>query len=227
MISEEQIEGILAAWDKHTPEEKARIREQAARLRAESSKWGPFYGGNFRQYHRYARFPAGVFRANPYGRMNLPEGANLEDGAWPALELAILEELQNPKALAWDRACKYLIEALEDPDVKVNPETVKVINSWLTDIDTFGYGHETSAIDVAPPVSLIREVVRSWDAGEKASKKNAEPRAWVLTEWESRPDLGQSKASFARQYVPLVKQRFGVLVTEDTIKRDWLPKSAK
>ena len=64
-------------------------------------------------------------------------------------------------------------------------------------------------------------------AADIARQKNAGPRAWVLKEWEDRPDLGQSKASFARQYVPLVKKHFDLLVTEDTIKRDWLPKSGK
>lgn len=64
-------------------------------------------------------------------------------------------------------------------------------------------------------------------AAQNASMKNAEPRAWVQKEWENRSDLGQSKSSFARQYVLLVKQRFSVLVTDETIKRDWLPKSGK
>ena len=67
----------------------------------------------------------------------------------------------------------------------------------------------------------------SKQAAQNASQKNAKPRAWVLKEWENRSDLGQSKGSFARQYVPLVKKRFSVPVTEDTIKRDWLPKSGK
>ena len=120
----------------------------------------------------------------------------------------------------------YLMAAIEDPAIQQNPEAVKVIDSWLTNVDFFGFGHKTAEC-VAPSEKLISEWVRSSDAAKKASKKNAEPRAWVLTEWQGRPDLGQSKASFARQYVPLVKQRFGVLVTEDTIKRDWLPKSAK
>lgn len=64
-------------------------------------------------------------------------------------------------------------------------------------------------------------------AADIARQKNAKERAWVLKEWESRTDLDQSKASFARQYVPLVKQRFGKRVTEDTIKHDWLPKTGK
>ena len=60
-----------------------------------------------------------------------------------------------------------------------------------------------------------------------AKSKNAEPRAWVLSEWTNRQDRGQSKASFARQYAPMVKKRFpkdSAAVTPETIARDWLPK---
>ena len=57
-----------------------------------------------------------------------------------------------------------------------------------------------------------------------AAKKNEEPRAWVRCEWRDRSDKGQSKAAFARQYAALVKRRFDLDVTPDTIVREWLPK---
>lgn len=72
--------------------------------------------------------------------------------------------------------------------------------------------------------TLMKEA-RSAIAKNAASKKNANPRAWVQSEWEKRTDKGQSKASFARQYAPLVKREHSLLVTTETIARDWLPKA--
>jgi hypothetical protein len=60
-----------------------------------------------------------------------------------------------------------------------------------------------------------------------ATSKNQSPRDWVVSEWQNRADLGQSKASFARQYAPLVLARFKVKVTPRTIETRWLPKSAE
>lgn len=70
-----------------------------------------------------------------------------------------------------------------------------------------------------------KKIEGSTRARKSAQSKNAEPRAWVLSEWQNRTDKGQSKASFARQYAPLVKAKFDVLVNADTISRDWLPKA--
>lgn len=64
----------------------------------------------------------------------------------------------------------------------------------------------------------------SHDKRMTAQKKHLKPKEWVLQHWEARTDLGQSKASFARQYAPLVKKLFSVTVTPETIARDWLPK---
>jgi hypothetical protein len=61
-----------------------------------------------------------------------------------------------------------------------------------------------------------------------AMKKNEDPKEWVLQQWKDRPDPGQSKRSFGRQYAPLVKKKFpkkaSAAVTPETIARDWLPK---
>ena len=88
--------------------------------------------------------------------------------------------------------------------------------------------------------TLERVSIGMFDVGQKtegstrarksAQSKNAEPRAWVLSEWQNRTDKGQSKASFARQYATLVKKRFpkdSAAVTPETIARDWLPKAKK
>lgn len=57
-----------------------------------------------------------------------------------------------------------------------------------------------------------------------ARSKNKGARAFVLEQWQTNNDPGQSKAAFARQLVPLVKRAFDLVVTPDTIARDWLPK---
>lgn len=223
MISEERMREIAADWEKRTPEEKASILQKANQLHNEADSWAPYHSANCVIFHRFSRDAAKIIMTDLLG-LHVYESAY--DGPWTAIEIAILEELRSPKVLAWDRASCYLASALEDPVIKANPEAVEVLATWLHKTSLLGHGG-TTADDFEPPAAKILQWATSRRAAEVASKKNADPRAWVLTEWESRPDLGQSKASFARQYVPLVKQRFGVLVTEDTIKRDWLPKSAK
>lgn len=58
-----------------------------------------------------------------------------------------------------------------------------------------------------------------------ASLKNEPIREWVMNAWKNREDKGQSKAAFSREYVKLVKHKFGQLVTAETIARAWLPKT--
>lgn len=57
-----------------------------------------------------------------------------------------------------------------------------------------------------------------------AKGKNAGARIWVLEAWNKRQDKGQGKASFSRVCAPLVKKKFDLNITADTIARDWLPK---
>ncbi len=75
-----------------------------------------------------------------------------------------------------------------------------------------------------------QKIEGSTRARKAAQSKNAAARSWVLSEWENRTDKGQSKASFARQYAPMVKKKFPKIsspVTAETIARDWLPKGNK
>ena len=71
-----------------------------------------------------------------------------------------------------------------------------------------------------------RKIEGSSRARKAAQSKNAGPRAWVASEWESRTDKGQSKMSFARQYAQLLRKQFpdSAAVNPETIYRDWLPK---
>ena len=64
----------------------------------------------------------------------------------------------------------------------------------------------------------------SADKAAIARSKNAKPRAWCLKQWQNRSDTAQRKTEFARQFAPLVKRHFGLIVSPNTIARDWLPK---
>jgi hypothetical protein len=60
--------------------------------------------------------------------------------------------------------------------------------------------------------------------GGKASKEkfNA-PRAFVQEEWaKHRADYENNKSDFARTYVALIRNKFGLEVTEKTIRESWL-----
>lgn len=73
-------------------------------------------------------------------------------------------------------------------------------------------------------VQLVREQSRSQCASRAATEKNAVAREWVCAAWAGRSDASQSKGSFARQYAALLKQRFGVSLTDRQIAERWLPK---
>ncbi len=89
----------------------------------------------------------------------------------------------------------------------------------------------TSNPGAMTPEFLFTLAGKGFIAGRKAqsiaaaSSKNEKAREWALSEWMNRPDTGQGKAAFGRQYAPLVKKKFRLPVTPETIARDWLPKS--
>ena len=70
----------------------------------------------------------------------------------------------------------------------------------------------------------VAKAARSKMAAENASKRNLEARAWVVTEWASRRNKAESKASFASRHSVLIKNRFNATVSAEQIKREWLPK---
>ena len=226
MISEERMREIAADWEKRTPEEKASILQKANQLHDEAQSWGPYYSAICSFSHRFSRDIAKNKKTDASWTSWVPIDESSYDGPWTAIEIAILEELRSPSVLAWDRISKYLVEAMGDPVVKANPEAVEVLSTWLHKTSFGGHG-KTTADDLEPSRETILEWATSVRASEVASKKNADARAWVRLQWENRKNPNQSKAKFAREYVPLVAEEFGVEITEDTIKRDWLPKSAK
>lgn len=228
MISLQRAKEIAENWKKRTPEDRERIREQADLLRAEAANWEPFHHENFRRFHQDSQNHAGGFAAYAYDVAEISPEVALAFKEWaiPEIEVAMLEELRSPAVRAWDRTCKLLDEIMQDSVVKANPEAVKAIQSWRGKIIAVALGYR-SKDDVVPPVATYAKYAIKKHSAEIASMKNAKQRDWVQKEWESRPDKDQSKASFARQYVPLVKQRFGLQITAETIKKQWLPKSGE
>ena len=99
------------------------------------------------------------------------------------------------------------------------------LEQWLAENQPLDRWFFVHLIEVAGQRFLDRSIA-SYRA-EIARSKNAAPRAWCLSQWESRTDKGQSKASFARQYAPMVKKSFSLIVTPETIARDWLPRANK
>lgn len=124
-----------------------------------------------------------------------------------------------PETRAWKELWKTLQGALKDPRIEFNPEVVRFTSSMLALVERAS-GHW----DYESVLQPLERRFMSVQASRMAAKKNLGPREWVKNEWAARSDKGQSKASFARQYAPLVKKRFGVDVTPEQISRVWLPK---
>jgi len=120
---------------------------------------------------------------------------------------------------AWLRIVDVMDLALLNPGITNNAHAAEFC-SMVRQLAVCARGYSTIDQVLAP----LKTAAKSMHASDVASKKNADPRAWVLKEWSGRTDHGQSKASFARQYASLVKAKFGLDVTPDTIARDWLPK---
>lgn len=148
------------------------------------------------------------------------------EGVAPALEIAMLEELQSPAVMAWEHAYRHLKSALQDDAIKANPVVIQMLeDALITAGDAVGHTGLNDIYHQIERASARKEISKR--SAEAAAGKNSTPRAWVFIAWTKRTDRGQSKAAFARQYAPLVKKQFGLIVTSDTIARDWLPKAKK
>ena len=55
-----------------------------------------------------------------------------------------------------------------------------------------------------------------------ANTKNAEEKQWVLEQWKAKTNKSLSKQAFAKQHAALVKSKFQLEVSADTIARYWL-----
>ena len=101
--------------------------------------------------------------------------------------------------------------------------SLDVLENWLAKNQPLDRWFFVHLIEVAGEKFLARSY--SAHKAAIARSKNAVPRAWVLSEWASRPDIEQSKAAFGRVYAPLIKKQFRLIVNPETIARDWLPKN--
>ncbi len=127
--------------------------------------------------------------------------------------------MYSAESWAWLELGIYLAEAQQDPKIKCNPVAVTFIDAMLDLVQT-----ASGELDFRSVLRPLERQIKSEHARHVAMAKNSRPRDWVREQWRERPDKGQSKAAFARQYAPLVKRRFDVPVTPETIARDWLPK---
>ncbi len=226
MISDERRIQILENWERLTQEEKDDIKRQAEQLRAEAANWGPFYHWQFCRLHEHSgevAFAMALHAKN--GFVDSPKSfKHVKDIGVPAFEVEILNELRSPEILALNRICSYLDRALCDPIVNQSFDAIELIESWFARISETAFGLRSSD-EINPNPRKIAKSAISRHSAENAANKNSEPREWVREQWKKRTDLKQSKASFARQYVHLVKDKYKVKVTAETIARDWLPKS--
>lgn len=142
------------------------------------------------------------------------------------VEMALIDALMAPKMMGWVHTCKHLMNALDDPNVQQNPDAVSILTSALTDIQGFVGEDKADSFFWCEKHKAAQEALSN-QASQAAKQKNKLPREWVLSAWTSRPDRAQKKAAFSRQYALLVKKEFDLIVTPDTIARDWLPKAKK
>lgn len=77
--------------------------------------------------------------------------------------------------------------------------------------------------DVALLVYLAARLGSSERQRKAAQAKNEDARKYVRAQWRLEDGtLRPSKASFARRYVAIVREKFATKVTADTIARAWL-----
>lgn len=127
--------------------------------------------------------------------------------------------ISSPDFSAWIRIGEIISTALKDPIITKSNQSVNFLTLILklTEKSFFGQAGPAMAI------GAIESEILSNRGRVIAKQKNKKARDWVISEWESRQDTGQSKAAFSRQYVHLVKTKFGVIIIPDTISRNWLP----
>jgi len=144
-----------------------------------------------------------------------------KEGAILALN-QLSDRMFNPKTKAWMRITEVINVAQSDPAIADNPDAMEFLAMMKTLSDE-AWGHWNIRNVLKPLVDFLK----SENASFAASQKNEEPRKWVLSEWLNRPDQGQKKAPFSRQYALLVKKKFGLIVLPEQISRNWLPKTKK
>lgn len=216
MIENSMLIDIAMEWLVLTNEEKKDIKQKTEKLRKEVKlKWKDGLISSMSAFWGDSRGIA-IELDSYYGH------ADEADGTAYAIELACLQEMLSPRSLAWEQTCQHLTNALNDAVIQKDNVAIAFIEEMLS------VATEFDILDDEDLFSSIKsegiKVYKSLKASNAAKSKNAKPRAWVISKWETRIDKGQSKSSFAQQYALLVKSKFDLLVTPSTIERGWLPK---
>lgn len=130
-----------------------------------------------------------------------------------------ISEKYPPETGAWKRIAEIATLAKGDQWVRQSESAVAFLG-MIEAIANRTMGGDSSSQILEP----LSDFLKSEQARKNAQSKNGTARAWVLSEWRNRTDQTQKKAAFSRQYSSLVKNKFSLLVTPDTIARDWLPR---
>ena len=133
---------------------------------------------------------------------------------------------KQPDVKAWLALFNYLEAACDDDSIKASSTALEVAKAMHASVRDVTINAPINEV-FKPLTSVAVKAAISNAKSNAAAAKNSKPRNWVIGQWNSRADQGQSKASFARQYVNLVKNEFKLQVTADTIARAWLPKATK
>lgn len=144
---------------------------------------------------------------------------------------AIKKSMNDERKAARERLVKAGLTNLADADefldfywngIDSRKVEVESMREWLIKNQPLEWWFFARLIEIAGDRALKLGYAKR--ASNAAKSKNLEPRAWVLIEWARRTDKAQSKSAFARQYAALIKSKFNLMVTPNTIERSWLPK---
>jgi len=222
MLSLEEMKRVGEEWAAMSPAQKEELQSKVLALRVKARKSEPFKVRILETW----RLNSDEICEESWNWY--PVDDYFGEGVSWAVEAAYLERLFSPQVMAWEAAQRHVEAALSDPLVCASPVVRGMFEVIAVVIDDNSvYGPDVSNVWEGLISNLARKQARTAQARLSAMSKNANPRNWVFREWGKRTDQGQSKAAFARQYSALVKAKFGIEVTPETIARDWLPKGIK
>ena len=155
-----------------------------------------------------------------YSPRVIGESADEASSYW----LQAIEQMEGPPGRAWDRLCEVLVAAIEDVVIGSNQTATEFLEIMLSVARTVDGSEDIDCV-----MGVFGPIFKSQTAYTNSINSKPDPsiRRWVLDQWWDRPDKSQSKAAFSRQHSELVRKKYGVSITSDTISRDWLPKNKR
>ena len=135
---------------------------------------------------------------------------------------ASIDRMEGELGKAWDCVAERLGELVSDAEIAKNPTAVELLLIFRS-VALSVCGSE----DIDGLMDQFVPIFNSQRAWMNSINSRPDPRAewWVVEQWHNREDKDQSKRAFAREYRVLVKRKFDLLVTEETIYRNWLPRT--